>query len=84
MITDDLGRCYQNLGNFNESLKYYEKCKQAQIVYRGKKHPLYGKALFHIGSVLKESGKLNEALELMLECRDIEINYGIQERDLAI
>ena len=63
--------CYDSLGRCNESLAFYEKCKEIREEMLSPNHPELGKIYNNIGICYDELGKNEEALVYYEKSKEI-------------
>ena len=73
-----LGGVTDHLGNFDISLKYYQKLLDNRTKYFGDENADVASTYNNIGNVLESQGKYQEALETFQRALDIKICLGLE------
>ena len=60
---NNIGRVFENMGRYEESLKYHHQCLMIRENIMGKNHSDYAASLSNIGNSLKSIGNYEEALK---------------------
>ena len=68
---NNIGVCYQNLGDYSKALNYHQQSLEIRERVLGKEHPDYAKSLDNVASCYSDLGDYAKALEYRLQALEI-------------